>query len=150
MSAIHGDARVLVNKPHLDDVTQAELLHDIVVESQRLDRLLSNLVTLINVRAGRLPVSLEPVTLPPLLPSVAADTAGRSPAHAVIIDIAPGLPPVEADPALPEEVLRNLYENAVKYSPRGGSVRTTAVEDAVEDHDTIVIRIDDEGIGIPP
>jgi signal transduction histidine kinase len=55
------------------------------------------------------------------------------------------LPPVEADPDLLEQVLRNLYENAVKYSPDGGLIRT-----ATRDLDRIEIDVADQGIGIAP
>ena len=44
LTAIHGGTRVLLNKPGLDVATRAELLHDVVAESERLDRLLSNLL----------------------------------------------------------------------------------------------------------
>ena len=67
---------------------------DVIAKSERLERLLSNLLPLTDITAGRLRASLEPVLLEPLA-------------------------------TLLEEVLRNLYENAVKYSPQGGTVRTT-------------------------
>jgi signal transduction histidine kinase len=51
---------------------------------------------------------------------------------------------MEADPALLEQVLRNLYENAVKYSPDGGEIRTTATSDGT----TVAVHVADQGIGI--
>ena len=146
LSAIHGGARVLVNKPHLDAETRAELLQDVLTESERLERLLSNLLALTDITAGRLRASLEPVLLEPLIDRVVGEFGNRNPIHAFAVEVAAGLPPVEADPGLLEEVLRNLYENAVKYSPHGGAIRTRVV---VEDGE-IVTRITDEGIGIAP
>jgi PAS domain S-box-containing protein len=146
LSAIHGGARVLANKPHLDAETRVELLADVVTESARLERLLSNLLALTDITAGRLRASLEPVLLEPLVMRVAAEFGSHSPSHPLTVEVAPALPPVEADADLLEEVLRNLYENAVKYSPDGGAIRTSAV---AENH-VIVIRIADEGIGIAP
>ena len=71
---------------------------------------------------------------------------GKSAAHAFVVEAPGELPPVEADPDLLEEVLRNLYENAVKYAPGGGSVRTVVARDG----EGIAIRVSDEGIGIAP
>jgi signal transduction histidine kinase len=146
LSAIHGGARVLVNKPHLDAETRAELLQDVVAESERLERLLSNLLALTDITAGRLRASLEPVLLEPLAKHVAAEFAARSKVHTFVVETALEVPPAEADPHLFEEVLRNLYENSIKYAPDGGPIRTTVtLEDGA-----VVTRVTDDGIGIAP
>ena len=147
LTAIHGGARLLAGAAAgLDEATRAELLADVVAESERLDRLLGNLLSLANVVAGRLQASTEPVLVGPLARRVADEVGSHSPSHAFLVDVPPGLPPVEADPDLLEEVLRNLYENAVKYAPGGGSVRTTVARDG----EGVSIRVSDEGIGIAP
>ncbi|MFN8678082.1 MAG: PAS domain S-box protein [Thermomicrobiales bacterium] len=146
LSVIHGGAQVLVNKPHLDEETRLELLRDVVAESARLERLLSNLLALTDITAGRLQAALEPVLLEPLITRIVADFQNRSAEHTFGIEMARMLPPAEADPDLLEEVVRNLYENAIKYAPHGGRVLTTA---EVRD-DAVVIRVTDEGIGIAP
>ena len=96
--------------------------------------------------AGRLRASLEPVLVEPVAMRVAGEIGARSPAHTFVVGVAPELPPAEADPNLLEEVLRNLYENAVKYSSHGGTIHTNVVVEGA----TIVIRVTDEGIGIAP
>jgi signal transduction histidine kinase len=75
---------------------------------------------------------------------VAAEVAARSSHHIFAVDLPSGLPPVEADPALLEQVLRNLYENAVKYAPSGGPVRTTAAHG----DETVTLNVTDAGLGI--
>ena len=101
---------------------------------------------LANVLGGRLRVATEPVLVAPLSRKVAADMAALSRTHQFSVEIPAGLPPVEADPDLLEQVLRNLYENAVKYAPGGGQVRTTA------HHTNQLVRVEitDQGIGIAP
>jgi len=146
LTAIHGGARVLVNKPDLDAATRAELLHDVVTESERLERLLSNLLSLTDITAGRLRASLEPVLMEPLVMRVCAEVDSRSPLHTFVVDTAPVLPPADADPDLLDEVLRNLYENAVKYSAHGGTIQTTVRTEG----EAIVIQVTDEGVGIAP
>jgi PAS domain S-box-containing protein len=147
LTAIHGGAHLLANQgEELDEQTRRELLVDIVTESDRLDRMLNNMLTLTAIMAGRLAVSTEPVLIEPLARKEAEQAAGRAPAHTFVVDVPAGLPPAEGDPQLLAQVLRNLYENAVKYSPEGGDIRTTATAEA----DSITLRVTDAGIGIAP
>jgi signal transduction histidine kinase len=120
------------------------VLGDIVGESARLDRMLANLLSLASIMAGRLTPRTEPTLLAPLAREVAAEVAARSPDHDFRVDLPAGLPPAEADPDLLAEVLRNLYENAVKYSPGGGPVRTSASCD----DERVTIDVADRGSGI--
>jgi PAS domain S-box-containing protein len=146
LAAIHGGSRVLVNKSDLDAATRDELLHDVVAESERLEQLLSNLLSLTDITAGRLRASLEPVLLEPLIMRVCAEVDARSQIHTFVVDIVPEVPPAEADPDLLAEVLRNLYENAVKYSALGGTIQTTVRAEG----EAIVLQVTDEGVGIAP
>ena len=147
LTAVHGGSHLLLNQGHeLDEQTRHELLSDIVTESDRLDHMLANMLTLAAVMAGRLTVSTEPVLLGPLARKIAADVARYVPHHTLRIVVSPQTPPVEADPALLGEVLANLYENAAKYSPIGSEVVTTAFRDG----ESVTIEIADTGIGIAP
>jgi PAS domain S-box-containing protein len=147
LTAIHGGAHLLAHDAGaLDEETRQELLADVVAESERLDWMLGNLLTLTNVLAGRLRVATEPALIAPIARKAAAEVGRRSQRHRFVVDVSPEIPPVEADPDLLEQVLRNLYENAIKYAPDGGEVRTTAERVA----DRIAIRVMDQGIGIAP
>jgi signal transduction histidine kinase len=120
------------------------LLADVVVESGRLERMLANLLDLAAVMAGRLEPSTEPTLLGPLARAVVAEVAPRSPTCSFAVDLPADLPAAEGDPELLTQVLRNLYENAVKYSPNGGEIRTTATSDG----GWVTLRISDQGCGI--
>jgi len=145
LTTIHGGAHLLANQSGtLDEKTRQELLDDIVAESDHLDQMLANMLTLAEVMASRLPVRTEPLLLQPLAYATAAEVAAHAPHHQFLIEIPADLPPSEGDPALLVQVLRNLYENAVKYSPGGGAIRTTAsIEGGM-----ITIHVADNGIGI--
>jgi signal transduction histidine kinase len=65
--------------------------------------------------------------------------------HAVSALVPADLPPVLADYERLEEVLVNLVENAIKYSPRGGQVEITARTTS----DEVIVSVTDEGIGVP-
>jgi PAS domain S-box-containing protein len=147
LTAIHGGAHLLSHEADaLDAQTRQEILSDVVVESERLDRMLGNLLSLAAITAGRLEAATEPVLLESLARRVADEVAARSPRHRFVVSLPPNLPPAEADPALLAQVLRNLYENAVKYAPNGGEVRTAAGRD----DETVTIEVTDEGAGIAP
>jgi signal transduction histidine kinase len=118
----------------------------VVVESRRLDRMLANLLSLAAIMAGRLQPATEPVLLGVLAERVAAEVGKQAPDFTVRVEIARALPPAEADPALLEQVLRNLYENAIKYSPGGGVIRTTGGSDGA----SVTVSVTDQGSGIAP
>jgi signal transduction histidine kinase len=67
-------------------------------------------------------------------------------------EIAPGLPPVDGTPAYLRRVLDNLINNAIKFTPAGGSVtvRLRQQEDTPEGNADIVLQVADSGIGIAP
>jgi two-component system sensor histidine kinase KdpD len=66
--------------------------------------------------------------------------------HPVAIDLPDDLPGVSVDPALVTQVLTNLLDNAVKYTPPGTRIRIAAVHDAR----TVRVVVEDEGPGLPP
>jgi signal transduction histidine kinase len=145
LTAIHGGAHLLAGQGEsLDEQTRREILDDIVIESDRLDRMMRNMLTLTAIMAGRVTPSTEPVLVGPLARETAAELAPSIPHHSMRVDIAPDLPPAEGDPALLAQVLRNLYENAAKYSPDGGEILTTAWSDGR----SVTIEVTDNGIGI--
>ena len=147
LTAIHGGAQLLAGQgDQLDAETRRELLADVAVESERLDRMLGNMLSLAAIQAGRLEAATEPVLIARLARPVAAEVGRAAPRHRLVLDAPPGLPPAEGDPELLAQVLRNLYENAVKYAPAGGEVRTSGRQDG----DAVEVAVRDEGVGIAP
>jgi signal transduction histidine kinase len=147
LTAIQGGARLLASEPDaLNPATRRQLLDDVVEESERLTRMLGNMLSLAAIQAGRLEPETEPVLVAALARQVSREVADRAPNHRLVVDIPPDVPPAEGDPALLAQVLRNLYENSVKYAPDGGEVVTTAK--VVDDRVRIDVR--DQGVGIAP
>lgn len=147
LTAINGGARLLSSRGRmLSPEERVEILNDVVIESERLDQLLGNLTTLSSLLGGRLEPATEPILIGPLIRSVTASVDPRYPSLMFAVDLPAATPPVEADPALVEQLLRNLYENAAKYSPDGGRIATQATVAGGR----VTISIADEGIGIAP
>lgn len=147
LTAIDGGARLLADAGEaIDAETRAELLNDIVTESKKLEQMLSNMLSVAAIMAGRLTPLAEPVLIEPIARRVSAEIAALSPNHRFVIQIPAGLPAAEGDAELLSQVLRNLYENAVKYAPQGGTVLTTAESDGR----WVRVQVHDNGIGIAP
>lgn len=145
LTAIHGGASLLsMHGDNLDDQTRREILDDIVVESTRLERTLANILTLTGIQAGSVEPAPEPVLLRQFLGGVVAGAGSLISSHRIDLEVPPGTPAAEGDPALLDHVVRNLVENAAKYSPAGTTIR---VSTSVSGHQ-VEIHVDDEGYGI--
>ena len=132
--------------PDATDDPAARHLGVITGESQRLSRLISNVLTFARGQEGRLSVSPRPRVLDEVVRAVRA-TFGPSLEQAgvqVILDLgAPERALVDADAV--EQILANLLSNVEKYARSGGEVRVTTRRDG----DTATIRVADLGPGIP-
>ncbi|MBI4504358.1 MAG: hypothetical protein HY691_02395, partial [Chloroflexi bacterium] len=146
---IKGCATSLLRRDaHFDDETQREFLTIISEECDRLRRLIDELLDTSQIEAGVLRLQYDTARLPELIANVAARSsrlAGWTPRHCLAVHVPETLPPVAADPRRIDHVLTNLLENAIKYSPQGGTV-TVAARVAQRQ---LVVEISDEGIGIP-
>jgi signal transduction histidine kinase len=98
------------------------------------------------VEAGTLRVEPEPADLNPIIQETAAEFQMMTRNHRVEVVLPASVPLVLADPQRARQVLRNLVENAVKYSPEGGPVTIKA--EAKPNH--VQISVTDQGIGIEP
>jgi two-component system sensor histidine kinase KdpD len=146
VTTIYAGAKVLSRPGELTSETRSEIFGDIVVESERLHRLVEDVVAMTRFGEESGDVGAEPVLLQRLLPAVIASEEIRWPGARFDLDMPPGLPTVTADPTYVEQVVRNLLSNAAKY----GGPRPT-VEVLVEAAEgEVSVRILDDGPGFPP
>ena len=146
VTTIYAGAKVLARPGDLPDATRREIFDDMVIESERLHRLVEDVVAMQRFGGEGGDVGTEPVLLQRLLPAVVASEDGRWPGVTFATELPPGLPTVIADPTYVEQVVRNLLSNAAKYGGPGASV--TARAEATETE--VVVRILDDGPGFPP
>jgi two-component system sensor histidine kinase KdpD len=123
-----------------------ELLRTILEESQRLNRLVGNLMDLSRLRAGALTPSKDAIPFDELVSSVIGRLRPQLGGRPVKVQIREGIPPVPMDVVQLDQALTNLIENAMRFSPPGTEIAVTAVrwEDQVE------VKVSDHGPGIPP
>jgi PAS domain S-box-containing protein len=122
------------------------LLDDVRAESERLHRLVEDLLVLSRVERGRLAVETEPIELRRLFQRVVEHEAVELPSISIRATTPDWLPIVAGDPTYVEQILRNLLGNAAKYTPPGTVVAVSAEPDG----DAVVVRVADEGPGIQP
>jgi PAS domain S-box-containing protein len=113
-------------------------------ETDRLSRLINNLLRVSRIEAGSLPVRLVDVELPELVRHVVKRLEPRSDQHRFEVDFPGTFPTVQADPDRIEEVLTNLIDNAIKYSPKGGVIRVEGRVTA----SAVEVTVSDQGPGI--
>jgi signal transduction histidine kinase len=143
VTMIYGSATVLQREgggPERD-----ELITDLVEESDRLYRLVEDLLVLSRFERGALDFAPEPVLVQRILPPIARLEERRSPGFTVEFDFEGDLPAVEGDEIYLGQVIRNLLGNAAKYGGVPGSVMVRGRADGSR----VVIEVEDHGPGIP-
>jgi two-component system phosphate regulon sensor histidine kinase PhoR len=147
LAAIYGAAKTLQRDDLDAGPSRERLLSVIAHESDRLARVVNEILLASHLDLGQLELSSEPVDAAELGRSVldALQTYARGKVNLSLV-AAPDLPPVATDPDKLRQVLINLIENAIKYSPGGG-----AVELKIEAEDSrLRFAVRDEGLGIAP
>jgi signal transduction histidine kinase len=126
-----------------DEAERATFLAYIVSESERLIHIVDDLLNVARLEAGTLDLVLGPTDVAEAVGQAVARV--DEPAAEIVVDVPDGLV-AEADGARLVEVLHQLVDNAVKFSPAGGTITVTGrrTPDAVE------VSIEDEGAGIAP
>ena len=112
---------------------------------ERLHDLIEQLLTVSRIEANREPVAMAPVPIQAIVERAISDFDSRRESHAIEVRGITSLPTVLTDGAKVQQIVSNLVENALKYSPPGSTV---VVEGTVEKQQ-VVVRVMDEGAGIP-
>ena len=128
-----------------DQETVREGLKIIEQESDRLDRLINDLLDASRIEAGGLKLEPADLSLPRLIAKTVEKFRTQTTAHHFETQFPPNFPLVFADEERINQVLYNLLANAIKYSPRGGTIRIGGEARAND----VLVWVADEGIGIP-
>jgi signal transduction histidine kinase len=118
-----------------------------LAQSDRLGRLVEQLLDLSKLESGEVTLRREPVELEPLVSQVMSEIGVASADRRVEVrsDIPHDLPAIEADAERVHQVLFNLVDNAVRFTPEGGEVRI----EAHRHNGSVEVRVADTGMGIP-
>jgi two-component system, OmpR family, sensor histidine kinase KdpD len=130
---------------HHDPAQERELLTTILEETDRLNRLVGNLLDLARIRAGALTPTRQPGAMDEIVEFVLARMRPRLADHVVTADLPASLPDVSVDPVQLDQVLTNLLENAGRHAPKGSEIGVSVLWM----HGAVQVRVSDEGPGIP-
>ena len=145
IASVYGAALTLERK-HLDERQRDSMLRVVYSESKRLVRLVDQVLWASRVDAAGLDPEIQACDPEELAAAVvSAARTHLPPKLSVDLRVDDGLPPVAADPEKANQVLVNLVENAVKYSPNGG--RIVVAVSRLDGH--VRFAVSDEGLGIP-
>lgn len=123
------------------------LEHSILGEGQRLDRYIQNLLDMTRLGHGELKIERDWISPAELVGAAASRVRKAFPGLRLELDVAADLPLVSAHPALLEQALFNILENAARFSPEDAAVRLEA-RPAIDGRH-LLLRVIDRGPGIP-
>ena len=128
-----------------DEETKRSFARSIEREADRLNRLVSNLLDMSRIEDGALKPEKELYMIPELIQDVLGRLQPLLHGRIVQTQVATDLPPVELDYMQIDQVLTNLIENAVRYTPKDSPIEVSAHCEGAQ----IVISVADRGPGIP-
>ena len=147
LTAIQGFAETLLSGALEDPRNNRRFLEIIRDHAARLAGLTDDLLKLARIEAGKLEVEFVPVNILELVEQCAETALLQASRKQIAFetDVASGLPAIRGDASLLREVLQNLLDNAIQYTPEAGRIRVSVAVNRRE----AVIAVSDTGIGIP-
>jgi two-component system sensor histidine kinase KdpD len=143
LTGIRGAAETLsLSGDALDPATRADLLASITEDTTRMGKFLANITDMARVESGAIDVKRERLSLAAVAEAAIARVPG---ALYTGLNLAPDAAHVVADPALLEQILVNLLDNGVKYSPPGSRIAISSRRAGIN----VSLSVADEGVGIP-
>jgi signal transduction histidine kinase len=131
-----------------ESLTQSEIhefANDINKDAQRLNRMITDMLDLDRMESGRMVLRREAVDINSIIRDVVDRVRPNAPRHPVTLRLDTRLPPFSGDRDKLTQVVANLLNNAVKYSPDGGDIVITSRAEP----GFVQIAVEDHGLGIP-
>ena len=148
LTGVKGFVQALLNRwDKLNDDQKKLMLTTVASDSDRLSRLIAELLDVARIDTGRLQLYPRPCDAGLLVTRV-VDSVRASTSRPIELEVADDLPEVSADPDKFTQVVTNLVENGVRHGD--GTVHVLVEAGGIEDATGVRIVVDDEGSGIPP
>lgn len=150
LAIIRGEADVALRRTTRPEAEYREALEVVQSESIRLTRIVDDLFLLARVDAGASAIAAQIIMLEELVQEAVRSVRSLAEAQQVqVIAEGGGETCVQGDPVLLHRLLLNLLDNALKHAPAGSAVVVTIGTDPRRDAPTALLRIRDQGPGIP-
>ena len=154
LTAIQGYAETLLHNPPDDPRMARQFLNVVTRHSERLGRLIDDLLALSDLEMGNINMKMQQVATKPLLERVLElfrDQAGKKRIR-IRADVDTGTPDILGDEDRLQQLLINLIDNALKYTPDRGEVLVRAAFEPESNGDEaprVALTVSDTGCGIP-
>jgi two-component system sensor histidine kinase KdpD len=146
LTAIKASITTLISAPPRSREGNQELLAIIHEETERLNRTVSEAVQTARIDAGKVLLERRPENVATLIEDSIADIRPAEIASRVVVDLPASLPKIEIDADLIRQVLKQLIDNAAKYSPASEPIEISARREG----DWVIISVNDHGPGVNP
>ncbi|HEX2850817.1 MAG TPA: ATP-binding protein [Acidimicrobiales bacterium] len=145
LATIRAVTSDLLDGTAYDDATRTELLETVEDEAERLDRLVANLLSLSRIESGALKPDRQAVDVDELVRDRVQALSRLFHQVRLVVDVPDDLPLVDGDYTHLDQLVTNLLENAARHAPP----RSTVTVAARASDGSVVVRVSDEGIGVP-
>jgi two-component system sensor histidine kinase KdpD len=147
--AVISSASSALSDPSMnfDPTASRSLSAQIEAKSKEMTEIISNVLDLVRLESGQFSMRGDCVAIEDLVSSALQRLSTRLLEHPVHVRIATDLPPARVDGSLVLQVIANLLENVVKYTPAGTEVTIAAT---AQDDAFLRVCVDDTGPGLPP
>jgi two-component system phosphate regulon sensor histidine kinase PhoR len=153
LTSIKGFVETLLDGALADPETARRFLEIINEETNRLNRLITDLMSLSNIEAERLRIKKSPVDLGKLIINTVSilSPQAKNKGIEISVNITDSIPVVECDEDMIGQLLINLIDNAIKYTPHKGTIAVSAepCSEGIKMAKGIKVAVKDTGIGIP-
>ena len=155
LTSIKGYVEALLDGGKDDPATSVRFLDIILKQSDRLNLILEDLLQLSKIESGQVQFKQEPLHLGSVVERTIAmiKPLADKKQHRLSAQIAPNLPLITGDEERLVQVLANLLDNAIKYTPEGGQITVAArrmpLAQADVRRNSVELTVTDTGIGIP-
>ncbi|MEO5362264.1 MAG: DUF4118 domain-containing protein [Magnetococcus sp. DMHC-8] len=147
LAAIMGAGTTLLDDGEtLNGAQRQEMLEAICTEATRMERLITNLLDMVRLESGECHLRREWIPFEELAGSAMDRLEDRLQGRKITVQTCESIPMVHVDPVFFVQVLVNLLDNALKYTPEGTPVVWTVTATEAQ----LAIRLSDQGPGIPP
>ena len=144
LSSLKMGTAFLLNEPSLASPKHAAILQLLDRQTERLNRLVNDLLEASQIEAGQLALRPEPVDLSEIAREMVRFHATDSSLHPITLKCCEQPVVIQGDRQRLERVLDNLISNAIKYSPGGGPVDVVVLRD----EEDAIVSVADQGVGI--
>ena len=145
LTSIKGSVTTLLDRSNALSPAETAQFHQIIdTQTDRMRKLIADLLDVAHIEVGTLRVSPEPADLASLVAEAVNSFESGGAKHRVHVEIAAGLPFVMADKLRMVQVLSNLFANAARYSHESSPITVTATDENI----WVAVSVTDEGQGV--